>query len=118
MLKNLPVAFVKIDSSIVLQIARDESAYAKAGAIHRIAHSIGIKTIAEFVESDAMIERLKTLGVDFVQGLGIAAPVPLSAIDDLDVLSHELGDEAAAATPPIQPIFKPDHGVVLDSAPA
>jgi EAL domain-containing protein (putative c-di-GMP-specific phosphodiesterase class I) len=38
---------------------------------------MGIKIIAEFVENDAILERLKFLGVDYAQGYGIAKPLPL-----------------------------------------
>jgi EAL domain-containing protein (putative c-di-GMP-specific phosphodiesterase class I) len=49
-------------------------------AINQIGHVLGIKTIAEFVENDATRKRLLTIGVDYAQGYGIAAPRP---IDDL-----------------------------------
>lgn len=37
---------------------------------------MGIKIIAEFVENDAILERLKSLGVDYAQGYSIAKPLP------------------------------------------
>jgi len=43
-------------------------------AINRIGHVMGIQTIAEFVENEATLVRLKMLGVDYVQGLWIEAP--------------------------------------------
>jgi EAL domain-containing protein (putative c-di-GMP-specific phosphodiesterase class I) len=38
---------------------------------------MGIQTIAEFVENDAILKKLKTLGVDYAQGYSIAKPYPL-----------------------------------------
>lgn len=80
-LKELRVGFLKIDSSIILQVLRERSALAKLVAINRVAHTVGIKTIAEFVESDEIIAKLQEVGVDYAQGLGISSPKPLAEID-------------------------------------
>ena len=80
-LKDLRVGFLKIDSSIILQILRDRSALAKLVAINRVAHTVGIKTIAEFVESDEIVAKLQEIGIDYAQGLGISSPTPLAQID-------------------------------------
>ncbi len=80
-LKELRVGFLKIDSSIVLQILRDRSALAKLTAINRVAHTVGIKTIAEFVESDEIIATLQEIGIDYAQGTGISSPIPLAQLD-------------------------------------
>ncbi|CAG4882950.1 Diguanylate phosphodiesterase [Georgfuchsia toluolica] len=79
-LKKLRVGYLKIDSGIILKILRDKSALAKLVAINRVAHTVGIKTIAEFVESDAILEKLQEIGVDFAQGIGISSPMPLTQI--------------------------------------
>ena len=80
-LKELRVGFLKIDSSIVLQILRDKSALAKLTAINRVAHTVGIKTIAEFVESEEIVAKLQEIGIDYAQGLGISAPMPLPQLN-------------------------------------
>ena len=80
-LKELRVGFLKIDSSIILQILRDRSALAKLVAINRVAHTVGIKTIAEFVESDEIVAKLEEIGIDYAQGIGIASPIPLAQMD-------------------------------------
>jgi EAL domain-containing protein (putative c-di-GMP-specific phosphodiesterase class I) len=49
-------------------------------AIHEIGHVLGIKTIAEFVESDAIIRELKAIGVDYAQGYGIHRPQPFISL--------------------------------------
>ena len=45
-----------------------------------MAHVLGKRTIAEFVENDAILEILRDIGVDYAQGFGVARPAP---IDDL-----------------------------------
>lgn len=80
-LKELRVGFLKIDSSIVLQILRDRSALAKLTAINRVAHTVGIKTIAEFVESDEIMAVLQEIGIDYAQGTGVSSPIPLAHLD-------------------------------------
>jgi Amt family ammonium transporter len=47
-------------------------------SINRIGHLMGIKTIAEFVEDIVILQRLKEIGVDYVQGYNIDIPRPLS----------------------------------------
>ena len=46
-------------------------------AINQVGHAVGLKTIAEFVENDGILEQLRNLGVDYAQGYGIAKPRPL-----------------------------------------
>lgn len=68
------VAFLKIDGSVILDILHDPVKLAKVVAINRVAKKIGIKTIAELVESEGIIAKLKELNVDFAQGFGISRP--------------------------------------------
>lgn len=80
--KVLPLDFLKIDGSIILQILRVPEALAKVRAIQRVSKVIGLRTIAEMVESDDCLERLRSVGVDYVQGFGIAPPRPFSIVAD------------------------------------
>ncbi|MBI1890853.1 MAG: EAL domain-containing protein [Burkholderiales bacterium] len=75
-LKHLPVDFLKIDGSFVKDMAHDEVDAAMVEAINSIGHVMGIQTIAEFVENETILERLRALGVDYAQGYGIARPQP------------------------------------------
>lgn len=77
-LKNLNVDFLKIDGSFVRDIDQDPVDYAMVASINRIGHLMGIKTIAEFVEDKVILERLKEIGVDYVQGFNVDVPKPLS----------------------------------------
>lgn len=78
-LKNLPVDFVKIDGVFVRDIVADEASHAMVKSINDIAHAMGKRTIAEFVESEAILQRLEAIGVDYVQGAHLGLPQPLEA---------------------------------------
>lgn len=73
-LKNLPVDILKIDGSFVRQIADDPVAHTMVASINDIGHVMNLKTVAEFVENDQLKTLLLALGVDYLQGYGIAAP--------------------------------------------
>jgi len=79
-LKNLPVDYLKIDGMFVKDIIDDPIDEAMVKSINDIGHVMKMTTVAEFVESDAIRERLKAIGVDFVQGYGVGMPVPLEDI--------------------------------------
>jgi len=76
-LRNLPVDFVKIDGVFVRDIANNPGDYAVVRSINEIGHYMGKKTIAEFVEDDDVLERLREIGVDYAQGYRIEKPGPL-----------------------------------------
>jgi len=77
-LKTLPIDFVKIDGSIVRDIVDSPKDLALVKSINEIGHFLGKKTVAEFVENDDILARLRQMGVDFAQGYGIEAPFVLS----------------------------------------
>lgn len=79
-LKNLPVDFLKIDGVFVKDIASDPTNHAMVESINHIGHVMGRKTIAEFVENQAIVQILGELGVDYMQGYGIAKPHPLDEL--------------------------------------
>lgn len=80
-LKNLPVDFLKIDGMFVKDIVTDPTNYAMVESINHIGHVMGRKTIAEFVENQEIATILNRLGVDYLQGYGIAKPRPLSEME-------------------------------------
>lgn len=77
-LKNLPVDSIKVDGAFVRDMLTDPIDFAMVEAIIRIGHVMGLKTIAEYVESEAIMHRLAELGVDYVQGFGMHRPEPLA----------------------------------------
>jgi diguanylate cyclase (GGDEF)-like protein len=76
-LKSLPVDFLKIDGALVKEIVHNKIDLCMVDAIHRIAKEMGIETIAEYVENDAILEVLNTIGVNYSQGYGIHMPEAL-----------------------------------------
>ncbi len=91
-LKQLPVDMVKIDGSFVQDIAHDPINQAMVRSMNDIAHSLGRRTVAEYVENAATLRLLKEYGVDFVQGEYLAAPI-LSLEDAV----HGAGDPPVVA---------------------
>lgn len=76
-LKNLPVSYLKIDGSFVKNIEHDSIDETMVETINRIGHILGKKTIAEYAENEAIVEKLVRLGVDYAQGYGVCVPKPL-----------------------------------------
>jgi diguanylate cyclase (GGDEF)-like protein/PAS domain S-box-containing protein len=76
-LKNLPIDYLKIDGVFIKDIAHNPVDCKIVEAIHHMAHAMGIQTIAEFVENTEILTTLKTLGINYAQGYGIARPAPL-----------------------------------------
>jgi EAL domain-containing protein (putative c-di-GMP-specific phosphodiesterase class I) len=76
-LKRFEVDYLKIDGSFVRNLERDPVDKAMTETINRIGHIMGIQTIAEYAESDTIIQELRTMGVDYAQGYGVCLPSPL-----------------------------------------
>lgn len=76
-LKNLPIDYLKIDGSLIGNIATDEADRGIVSAVNHIGHLLGFKTVAEFVENDAILTKLREIGIDYAQGYGIHKPEPL-----------------------------------------
>jgi len=79
-LKNLPVDFLKIDGSFIKDIESDPIDLAMVQAINAIGHVMGLRTVAEFVSSASILERVRELGVDFAQGWHLGEPQPLASL--------------------------------------
>lgn len=77
-LKNLPVDYLKIDGTLVRNIVDDAADFAMLEAISRVGKALGLKTIAEFVETGPTLEKLRGIGVDYAQGYAIHRPAPLA----------------------------------------
>jgi Amt family ammonium transporter len=79
-LKRLPVDYVKIDGQFVRDVARDPISLAMVESIHRIGKVMGMQTIAEFVETEAIWQHVRSIGVDFCQGYYFGPTRPLLSL--------------------------------------
>jgi diguanylate cyclase (GGDEF)-like protein/PAS domain S-box-containing protein len=79
-LKALTVDWLKIDGLFVGNIVHDRIDQEMVRSITDIGHVMGKKVVAESVESTAVLERLKQIGVDYAQGRALGAPVGLSTL--------------------------------------
>ncbi len=77
-LKHFPIDYLKIDGSLVRDVANDNTDREMVAAINRIGQVMNLLTIAESVETKAMQEVLTTLKIDYTQGYLIDKPKPLS----------------------------------------
>ena len=78
-LKKLPVDFLKIDGTFVRDILSDPVDYAMVRSINELGQLLDKQTIAEHVETLAVANELRDLGIDFLQGYAYARPEPLSS---------------------------------------
>ena len=82
-LKDLRIDFLKIDGRLIHQMLRSPAALARVRAIEVVSRAMGVRTVAMLVEDDATLHALRSLGVDYAQGFGIARPQPLfSGVED------------------------------------
>ncbi len=78
--KEMKIDYIKIDGSLVRDICIDEIDCAMVESIHSMAHLLDIQTIAESVDNDAAIEKLKSIGIDYAQGYYLGDLVRLDEI--------------------------------------
>ena len=76
-LKTLPVDFLKIDGQFITHITQDPVNRSMVEAIGKVGRALGIATVAECVESEAVLAELKAIGIDYVQGFHLARPLPI-----------------------------------------
>ncbi|KPQ30544.1 MAG: PAS domain S-box/diguanylate cyclase (GGDEF) domain [Marinobacter excellens HL-55] len=88
-LKNLPLDELKIDQSFVRDLLDDPSDAAIAETILALASSLGMRALAEGVETAGQLRRLKAMGCQFFQGFLFARPMPATELDAY--VAHQLG---------------------------
>jgi Amt family ammonium transporter len=79
-IKDLPIDYLKIDGSIIQNIITNPSDFARARAISLTCQRLGLRVIAQSVESKAVLSKLTEIGFDYAQGFGIAPPGRLSNV--------------------------------------
>lgn len=75
-LKHLPVDQIKIDGSFIRHLVTSREDQILVRAIVQVARELGLATVAEFVESEAILDLLIEIGIDYAQGFHIARPAP------------------------------------------
>jgi diguanylate cyclase (GGDEF)-like protein len=88
LLKNLQMSRVKIDGAFVRDILTNRNSLATVRAIVDLAAGLSMDTVAEYVETDAIADKVRELGVDYAQGYAFGKPEPLD-----DVLKSLIADE-------------------------
>lgn len=79
-LKQLPADYIKLDGSFIKNLHKDEVDQALVRSIVQVIQALGKKAVAEYVENEAILAILKSMGIDFVQGYHIGHPKP---VDDI-----------------------------------
>jgi len=79
-LKNLEINTIKLDGSYVVDVLTNPRSQALVRAIVQLADAMGITTVAEFVESNTIRDRLASLGIQFGQGYALGRPGPLDDV--------------------------------------
>jgi EAL domain-containing protein (putative c-di-GMP-specific phosphodiesterase class I) len=82
-LQRFKADVLKIDRSFVQDVAHDEQAAAMVAAIIAMARSLGMSTLAEGVETEAQVTRLRALGCSEMQGWLFSPAIPADAMADL-----------------------------------
>ena len=79
-LKNLPIDYIKIDGAFVKDIDSNKFDQAMVDAINKIAHSMDLKTVVEYVSTEQIYQTLQRLEVDYVQGYYLHKPNHISKL--------------------------------------
>jgi diguanylate cyclase (GGDEF)-like protein len=79
-LRRLPAAELKIDQAFVCDLESSQEARTIAGAIVQMAHTLGLRVVAEGVESQAQRDVLIEMGCDELQGFLFARPMSAKAL--------------------------------------
>ncbi|HEU5281269.1 MAG TPA: EAL domain-containing protein [Gammaproteobacteria bacterium] len=79
-LKNFPMKFVKIDSQFIRMLAESDADRIIVESINTLAHRLEAKTIAEYVDTPAILHIVKSMNIDYMQGNALSHELPLQAI--------------------------------------
>lgn len=95
-LRSLPVNCLKIDGQFVRNITGSALDRGIVAAVNYIAHTLGMETVAEFVEDGDIAEQLGEIGVDYLQGYHVGRPQPLDTYLCLNVEPPPLAPPASS----------------------
>ncbi|MGR2738170.1 putative bifunctional diguanylate cyclase/phosphodiesterase [Billgrantia sp. Q4P2] len=86
-LKQFPIDVIKIEGEFIRNMLADETYMAFVKSIVTLAQSLGVSTVAEYIEDADVLEAVKALGIDFGQGYHLGRPGP-SFADHRQQVSH------------------------------
>jgi len=73
-LRELHFEYVKIDGAFITNILNSKVDNALVNTLNQLCQELGMKTLAEFVESESIMKRLKEIGIDYAQGFHLGLP--------------------------------------------
>ena len=79
-LKHFAIDYLKIDGCFIRDVKKDSTDRIMVTSINQIARSLGLITIAEYVEDQETVDVLQEIGIDMLQGYFIGRPEPLANI--------------------------------------
>lgn len=104
-IKNYPVDMLKIDGSFIVNLINDETDQLLVKSMIEVAHSLGKKVVAEYVENRQILEKLRELGADYVQGHYIGMP-------EIDLVNNDVENTSSEDKPADLPgnvhVFQPE----------
>lgn len=92
-LRDLPADYIKLDGSFIKNLHRDTVDQALVKSIIQVIQALGKKAVAEYVENEEILNILKEMGIDFVQGYHIGHPIPVEKMFLREGLSISGGSE-------------------------
>ena len=98
-LKSLPVRELKIDRSFVSNMNRDESDAMIVHSTIDLAHNLGLRVVAEGVENEEIMHKLRAQGCDLIQGYHLCRPLPP------EQLQSWLSERRGMQEPPLPPVL-------------
>ncbi|MEW6764245.1 MAG: bifunctional diguanylate cyclase/phosphodiesterase [Pseudomonadota bacterium] len=97
-IKRFPIDYIKLEGDFVVNMLDDERDAAFVRSISALARDLGIRTIAEYVESEAIMDAIRKAGIDHAQGYHVGRPSP-------NLLSSAASPSASLDGAAAQPLF-------------
>ncbi|EDP74164.1 EAL domain-containing protein, partial [Hydrogenivirga sp. 128-5-R1-1] len=74
------INYLKIDGSLIKDLNKSKENFYIVESVVKMAKTLGLKTVAEFIENEEILKTVKQLGIDYAQGFYLGKPKPLSEI--------------------------------------
>lgn len=97
-LKDLPADYIKLDGSFIRNLHKDPVDQTLVKSIIQVIQALGKKAVAEYVENQEILDILKGMGIDFVQGFHIGYPVPVEKLFDQNQAARKKSPLSASVT--------------------